>query len=212
MGVDMQSAYDQAMSQVPAGAIKVINFLEVISIWTGKAGAWLCMPMIFSLIYEVVMRYFFVQPTIWANDLTVMLFGVMFMLASPWCLRDGGHVRTDFFYHNWSVRAKAMSDIIHYILLFFPAHIIFLELAWAYFAKSYMHNEVSPTSCWMPIIWPVKFAIPVYCVLTMTQGIAEVIKCVYRYKTNTDLWSTATEEELAVEKAQHECKADPSSC
>jgi len=203
----MQSAYDRAMASVPPGAIKAITVLDNVSIWLGKAAAWLCIPMIFSLIYEVTLRYFFTAPTIWANDLTVMLFGVMFMLASPWCLRDGGHVRTDFFYHNWSTRTKAVSDIAHYVFLFFPAHIIFLELAWAYFAKSYMHNEVSPQSCWMPIIWPVKFAIPVYVVFTMSQGISEVIKCYYRFKTNTELWAVCPDEGT-MEHAAAECNPE----
>ena len=203
----MQSAYDKAMATVPLKVQKTIEILELISIWVGKCAAWLCIPMIYCLVYEVTMRYCFVEPTIWANDLSVMLYGVMFMLASPWCLRDGGHVRTDFFYHNWSVRAKAISDIIHYILLFFPAHLLFLDLAWFYFAKSYAQNEVSPTSSWMPIIWPVKFAIPLYVVLTMSQGVAEVLKCVYRYKTGVDLWHTCPDENAQTFTAA-ECKPD----
>ena len=203
----MQSAYEKAMAQVPPGVIKTITVLDNISIRIGKAAAWLCIPMIFSLMYEVIMRYIFVQPTIWAADLTVMLVGVMFMLASPYCLRDGGHVRTDFFYHNWSVRRKALSDIIHYIVLFFPAHILFLEIAWAYFAKSYMQNEVSPQSSWMPIIWPVKFAIPLYCVLTMSQGVSELLKCVYRYRTNVDLWHTCPDEDT-MEFTASDCKPE----
>ena len=67
-------------------------------------------PMIIALTLAAIGAFLtIVGPNqLWANDLTVMLFGVMFMLASPWCLRDGGHVRTDFFYHNWSVRMKAV--------------------------------------------------------------------------------------------------------
>jgi len=197
----MQTAYEKAMAQVPPGVIKAINTLDTASTLVGRTAAWLCLPMTVSLIYEVVMRYCFTKPTIWAQDLTVMLFGVMFMLASPYCLRDGGHVRTDFFYHHWSVRKKTISDLIQYIVLFFPSHLLFLEISWSYFMKSYIQNEVSPQSCWMPIIWPVKLAIPMYVVLTMTQGISEVIKCVYRYKTNTDLWSTVPEDPTHVEAA-----------
>lgn len=203
----MENAYEKAMAQVPQAVSRLIGFLDGVSIVVGKAASWLCLPMIFSLMYEVVMRYCFTKPTIWAQDLTVMLFGVMFMLASPYCLRDGGHVRTDFFYHHWSIRRKAVSDILHYVILFFPAHILFLEIAWAYFAKSYMQNEVSPQSSWMPIIWPVKFAIPLYVVLTMTQGVSEVLKCVYRFKTNTNLWFTCPDE-ATMELAAAECRDD----
>lgn len=189
----MSLEHDAAMALVPPRTFKLINTLDTISVLTGKAAAWLCLPMIYSLIHEVFMRYVLTKPTIWANDLSVMLFGVMFMLASPYCLKDGGHVRTDFFYHNWSIRRKAVVDILHYVILFYPAHILFLEIGWEYFLKSYMQNEVSPQSSWMPIIWPIKFAIPLYVVLTMMQGVSEVLKCVYRFKTNTNLWKICPE-------------------
>ena len=203
----MQTAYEKAMAQVPPGVIKIISALDNLSILFGKAASWLAIPMILGMIYEVFMRNAFTKPTIWASDLTVMLFGVLFMLASPYCLREGGHVRTDFFYHNWSVRRKALSDIVHYIVLFFPAHLIFLEIAWSYFFKSYMQNEVSPTSSWMMIIWPAKFVIPLYCVLTMAQGISELIKCAYRFRTNMDLWHVAPSED-SMEYSATGCKQE----
>ena len=203
----MQSPYDAAMATVPSGVQKAVTILDNISIIVGKFGAWFCVPMIFCLVWEVFMRYVFVAPTIWASDLTVQLFGAMYMLASPYCLRDGGHVRTDFFYHNWSVRTRALSDLLHYILLFFPAHIVFLQVGWAYFMKSFLANEVSPLSGWMPIIWPAKFCIPFYVAITMTQGISEVIKCIYRIKTKVDLWHPEVEELASIDISE-EAKAE----
>ncbi len=50
--------------------LKVIQVLEVPSVWVAKLGAWLIIPMTFSLVYEVVLRYIFDSPTIWAYDTT----------------------------------------------------------------------------------------------------------------------------------------------
>jgi len=190
----MAYTYDQAMAAVPSGIHKVVNFLDGLSGFVGKASSWLCLPMIAFLMCEVFLRYVFNSPTVWANDLTVLCYGIMYMLASPFCLRDGGHVRTDFFYHSWSVRMKALSDMAHYILLFYPAHIVFLYVGWRYFSVSFAKFESSPESSWGMWIWPAKLAIVVYIVLTMTQGLSELIKCWYRFKTNVDLW--------------HDCPAD----
>ena len=96
----MGFTYEQAMAQVPPWAHKTISFFDGISGFVGKAASWLCVPMIGFLICEVFLRYGFNRPTVWANDLTVLCYGIMYMLASPYCLCDGGHVRTDFFYHN----------------------------------------------------------------------------------------------------------------
>ena len=189
----MAYTYDEAMATVPPFALRVINFFDGLSGFIGKAASWLCVPMIGFLICEVFLRYVMNSPTVWANDLTVLFYGIMYMLASPYCLRDGGHVRTDFFYHSWSVRAKAISDMAHYILLFYPAHIVFLFVSWKYFTVSFDKLESSPESSWGMWIWPAKLAIVIYIVVTMTQGFSELLKCWYRFKTKVDLWHDQSE-------------------
>ncbi len=203
----MGYTYDQAMAAVPSGAHKVINFFDGLSGTIGKAASWLCVPMIAFLICEVFLRYGFNKPTVWANDLTVLCYGIMYMLASPYCLRDGGHVRTDFFYHTWSIKAKALSDLAHYILLFYPAHIVFLYVGWRYFSASFAKFESSPESSWGMWIWPAKGAIVIYIILTITQGFSEMLKCWYRFKTNVDLWHDCATDDVR-DFTTAECKPE----
>ena len=126
--VMMTAANSPSVDRVPASAQRTIRILDGISIFTGKAVSWLLIPMMLSLVYEVFMRYLFHSPTIWSMDMAVILFGINFMVGSAYCLQSGGHIRTDFFYNNWSVKTKAKVDILMYILLFFPVHIVFLEV------------------------------------------------------------------------------------
>lgn len=179
--------------QIPASARTAIRVLDGISIMTGKAVSWLLVPMVLSLVYEVCMRYFFHSPTIWSMDMAVMLFGINFMVGSAYCLQSGGHIRTDFFYNNWSVKTRARVDILMYLCLFFPVHIVFLEVGWKYFWKSFSIGETMVSSPWMPIVWPLKFAIPCCLVLTLLQGVSEMIKNIYRWKTGVDYWSNDSE-------------------
>jgi TRAP-type mannitol/chloroaromatic compound transport system permease small subunit len=136
------------------------------------------------------MRYLFQSPTIWAMDIALILYGIHFMVGSPYCLQQGQHIRADFLYNMWSVRTKAVVDMCNYVIFFFPVHFVFLAIGWQYFYKSYQLNEMSIVSPWMPIIWPAKAALPVCIFLTILQGVSECIKCYYRWKTNTDLWGT----------------------
>ncbi len=168
---------------------KTVFVLDKINYYVAKVTSWLALPMMLSLICEVVMRYFFQKPTIWAMDIAIILFGIHFMLGSPYCLQTGNHIRTDFFYHNWSIKTRAKADIFNYILFFFPVHFIFFYVACKYFYKSFLQNEVAITSPWMPVIWPVKLAIPVCVGLTILQGISETIKCFYRLKHGNELWA-----------------------
>ena len=77
--------------------------------------------MVLSLVYEVVARYFFNAPTIWAYDMTFMLYGSFFMLGAAYTLQRSGHIRTDVFYARWSPRTQARVDLACYLVLFFPA-------------------------------------------------------------------------------------------
>lgn len=186
----MAQSPDQALSRVPPAPQKIVKGIDSFNAGVGKLTAWLAIPMVFSMIYEVVMRNVFTAPSIWALDVAMILYAIHFMLGSPYCLQTGNHIRTDFFYHSWSVRKKAAVDLANYIIFFFPIHLVFLYIATAYAHKSFIQNETSVTSPWMPVIWPAKMAIPVCVALTLLQGVSEVIKCWYRWKTGEDLWNS----------------------
>ena len=80
--------------------------LDSITRTVGRVTAWLIVPMVASLVYEVAARYVFDAPTVWAYDMTFMLYGTFFMLGSAWTLQRGGHIRTDTFYGEWSPRTQ----------------------------------------------------------------------------------------------------------
>jgi len=144
----------------------------------GKVVAWLIVPMVLSLVWEVTARYGFNAPTEWAYDMTFMLYGTFFMLGSAWTLQRGGHIRTDSFYSKWTPRTQARVDLVCYLVFFFPAIAIFGWLSWEFFVKSYGQNERIVTSPWLPIVWPFKFVMPLTAALLIIQGVSELIKCV----------------------------------
>ena len=45
-----------------------------------------------------------------------------------------------------------------------------------YFWKSFQQGERIVTSPWLPIIWPLKFVIPLSAFLLLLQGISECLK------------------------------------
>jgi len=174
----------------PSPFIKtMVSTLDSTSSFFGKSVAFLLLPMMFALVYEVISRYFFNAPTIWAGDVALILYGILFMVASPYCLKAGMHIRTDFLYSRWSIKAKGRIDFFTYLLLYFPTHVLFLQIGWKYFYKSFVQNEVIISSPWMPIIWPMKFAIPLSLFLMLLQGISETIKSFYAWRHGQDYWA-----------------------
>lgn len=165
--------------KAPKALVTAIHVLDDISVWTGKVVAWLIFPMVGGLVYEVVARYAFNAPTEWAYDMTYMLYGSFFMLGAAYTLQQKGHIRTDTFYSEWSVRKQGAVDAICYLLFFFPGLVVFLVVTWDFFVVSFERGERVVSSAWMPVIYPVKGALVVAVALLLLQGVSEFIKSLY---------------------------------
>ena len=169
-----------SLNAIPA----LTQAIDRFALLCGRLVAWLIVPMVLSLVYEVVARYFFNMPTVWAYDMTFILYGTFFMLGSAYTLMKKGHIRTDTFYAHWSPRRQGVTDAICYLVFFFPALIVFGWLGWEFFLKSFQQGERFVTSPWMPAAWPLKFMIPAAGALLLIQGVSEVLKSIYAAVNN----------------------------
>jgi len=75
------------VSVVSSSFVGIFTKIDQFTLWVGKFVGWMLIPMILSLAYEVVARYAFGKPTIWAYDMTFMLYGSFFMLGASYTLR-----------------------------------------------------------------------------------------------------------------------------
>ena len=163
---------------------RITNVIDGISIWSGKAVAWLIVPMFAVLVYEVIARKFF-YPTIWANDVATMCYGAHFFIAGAYTLYLQKHIRTDFFSKNWSLKTQVRMDIAQYLLFFLPGMVMFTWLSWDFAAESWDLGESLMTT-WRPPAYWYKSVIPLSSALILIQGIAEVLKCFKTLRTGVD--------------------------
>lgn len=167
------------MEGSPHAFDKAVRVLDAISVWTGRIFAWLVVPLMAVLVYEVVSRKFFLRPTAWASDTSYMLYGALFMLGAAYTLYRKGHIRTDFVYRLWSPRIQGTVDALLYLLFFFPGIALFLWAGWDFAHASWVQGERTVTSAWRPPIYPLKMVIPVTAALLLVQGLAEFGRSVY---------------------------------
>lgn len=168
---------------MPPGLLRLARLLDRVSLWSGRIVAWLIIPMVLSLVYEVVARYAFNAPTVWAYDMTYMLYGAFFMLGAAYTLRRGGHIRTDSFYGEWSPRRQGIVDAIGYVVFFFPPLLVLIWLGWDFFWRAFTRGERVVSSPWMPMVWPLKGAIPLACALLLLQGVSELVRSLHAART-----------------------------
>lgn len=155
--------------------IKIIKVIDTINERLGTLFAWLIIPLVVSLVYEVFARYLFRAPTVWAYDMSYMLYGSLFMLGAAYTLLKKGHIRTDLLYKGWSPRWQGIVDATLY--LFFLLVLFFvLKSTWQSSFYSWTIREVAWTSAWRPPIYPFKFGAAIALSLLFVQGISELLK------------------------------------
>jgi TRAP-type mannitol/chloroaromatic compound transport system permease small subunit len=167
--------------------IRVVRAIDRFTDTTGTWVAWLNVPLVLVVCYEVIARYAFSAPTLWSFDLTYMLYGTIFMLGAAYTLHKGAHIRTDFFFEKWSVRTRGVIDSTAYIVFFFPALLALLVVSGGEGWYSFQIGEVSEQTPWRPVIWPFKLVVPLTCLLLLVQGVSETIKSVYAARTGIEL-------------------------
>ncbi len=170
------------MTKQQGALLRAIRIIDTISAWSGRIVAWLIVPLIAVMVFEVVARYV-ATPTQWAYDLSYMMYGAMFMLGAAYTLYRGAHIRTDFLYQKWSVKTQATVDALCYLFLFFPGIAFFLWIGGDFAYNSWIRSERTVGSSWMPIIYPLKGVIPVAAGLLLLQGVSEFLKCIYALRT-----------------------------
>jgi TRAP-type mannitol/chloroaromatic compound transport system permease small subunit len=167
--------------------IRIVRTIDRFTDFTGSLLAWLTLPLVLVVVYEVLMRYVFDAPTAWVFDITYMLYAAIFMLGAAYALHKGAHIRTDFYFEKWSIRTKGVIDAVAYIAFFFPALITLLVIGADQAWYSYSLGETSDQTPWRAILWPFKAVVPLAMLLLLVQGISETIKSVYAARTGIEL-------------------------
>jgi TRAP-type mannitol/chloroaromatic compound transport system permease small subunit len=175
------------MAAQSPGLIKTVRMIDKFTDTTGTWIAWLNVPLVAVVAYEVFARYVFHAPTIWSFDLTYMLYGTIFMLGAAFALHKGAHIRTDFFYEKWSAKTKGMVDATSYIVFFFPSIFMLLWISGGEAWYAFDIKETSEQTPWRPILWPYKSVVPLTCVFLLIQGVSELIKSFYAARTGVVL-------------------------
>ena len=151
-----------------------LKFIDTVNDRVGNLLSYLLFFFFVLLLMEVILRYFFNSPTVWANELAQMLFGAYAILAGGYILRTGGHVNVDILYSRLSRKQRAVLDIVTSSLFFLFCGMLLVyggSLAWDSLAR-FEHSQ----SAWNPPLYPAKLMIPLAALLLMLQGLAKLIR------------------------------------
>ncbi|MDK2901747.1 MAG: hypothetical protein PWR14_651 [Thermosediminibacterales bacterium] len=164
--------------------IKVLNVIDGLNNWIGKYASLLMIPMIGVTTWEVVFRYGFNAPTLWAFEVSGFLFFIYLMLGGGYSLLKNSHVNMDIVYARFTPRQKAIIDIVTSVLFF--VYCITLLTQGSKFASRAIIELRHSGSLWNPPVYHVMAFLPIGAFLLLLQGISKLAKDIIRAATGRE--------------------------
>ncbi|MBP5856210.1 TRAP transporter small permease subunit [Marivibrio halodurans] len=155
----------------------MIRLIDGINEAVGRVISWVAVVFAAMIIYDVVMRYVFSAPTLWAFDLTRQLYGFYFIMLGGYALRHGSHVKVDILSERLAPLGQRILAVLGYLIFFFPFAWVFTTRSYDFAMRSWQQGETTYGAAQLPV-YPVKMAMAVAAALLIIQGISEVMKLV----------------------------------
>jgi len=160
-----------------------INFADQFVVWVGRSFAWGIFILTAAVMYEVIMRYFFNAPTLWAFDFTIQMYGAVFMMGGASAMSTKTHVKADMYYNKLSEKGQAILDLILFICFYAPGVFALTYAGYFYAKKAWIVHETSWNSPAQIQIYFSKSLIPIAGLLLLIIGISEIFRCIICIKT-----------------------------
>ena len=149
---------------------RFLKLVADISTWSGKLTAFILWPGVVVLVYEIVARYFFNAPTIWAHGTTQRMFAVYYILSGAYVSLTKSHVSMDLIYAHFSPRKKAILNMISGVLFFaFCGVLLWQGIGYAKDSLRWLEPDNTP---FRAPLYPVKLMVPLGAFLILLQGLA----------------------------------------
>ena len=138
----------------------------------------ICMVVVALLVavmfYEVIVRYVFEAPTIWASELSLWMAGFVFLLSGLYAMQQRSHISIYIIYDMLPRSAQRVCDVISTVLiLLFVAALLYggFNEAW----EKLMRWETFGTAFDPPIPATIKPAVLIVTVLVGLQAVSNLI-------------------------------------
>jgi TRAP-type mannitol/chloroaromatic compound transport system permease small subunit len=167
----------------PRSYLAVIRTIDRFTELTAYLFVLVIVPLVLANVVEVFARYVLRAPTIWALDVTTMSYATLFMLGAALALLRGAHVRTDMLWEKFSDRTKGMIDTLALGIFFLPTMAVLFSISIDDFLHAVSIDERSSSGAWTPILWPLRGVIPLTALMLFLQGISELLKSLWAWRT-----------------------------
>ncbi len=151
------------------------GLFDRISVFVGRATMMLVILLVSVMFYEVVVRYVFEKPTIWASELSLWIAGFIFLFSGLYAMQQRSHIRIFLLYDLMPRWLQKVCDSISTLLIvLFTLALIYGGYGEA--TQKFARWETFGTAFDPPIPATLKILVLVFVTMVALQSISNLIR------------------------------------
>ena len=174
--------------------LRLSRSIDALSGLIGRWVSWLVVAAILvSAGNAIVRKLLDTSSNAWL-ELQWLLFGAVFLLASPWTLARHEHIRIDVVNSRFPAWLRNTIELVGHVLFLVPVAVVLIVMSWPFFlasaprladvtaalrgfdlARLLASGEQSANAGGLPL-WPAKLLIPLGFALLLLQAVSEICK------------------------------------
>ena len=150
------------------------GFFDLVSVVLGRLAMIMTAFIVLVMFYEVVSRYAFNAPTLWANELSLWLGAFVFLLSGLYAMQQRSHIRIYVIYDMMPRWAQKLADCISVLLIVAFA----VALVWGGYTDAenrFLRMETFGTAWDPPIPGLLKPGLLIIIVMVAIQAVSNLI-------------------------------------
>ena len=172
----MNISYQNLDNSLAKTLLKISSKLENILETIGKLGAWLSIPLIGIIMFDIISRKFFVVGSTKLQEMEWHLHAALFLLALGYAYLKNSHVRIEVIREGFSTKLKAILEVIGIIFFILPYTGLIVWFGIDFVVRSYGMNEVSSALTGLSHRWIIKSFVPMGMAFLWLAGISVLFR------------------------------------
>ena len=156
--------------------LKLERFLNSIVMWVGRVGAWVAIPLMVVIIFDVVTRRFLVLGSTKLQEGEWHLHAVLFLLCIGFTYLKDRHVRISLLHERLSPTVQRWIEFIGCLIFVIPYCVIVFYFSIDFVERSWAVGEASDSATGLPYRWAIKAFMPLGLLFLLIAGIATLLR------------------------------------
>jgi TRAP-type mannitol/chloroaromatic compound transport system permease small subunit len=161
----------------------ILRPLERLVAISGRAVAWLLLPLMAIIIFDVVGRRFFNVGSVALQEMEWHLHACICLIALSYAYQTDDHVRIDIFHERFSVPTRLWIELVGCIVFLLPYAAVVAYFGYRFWLRSWDVGETSSAPGGLPARWIIKLVLPLGFLLLILQAVSTIGRTLMRLRS-----------------------------